>query len=59
MIRRFDASTNPNDPEGRKLVDKFAFLDQDKLPRHGILMSCYFWRLALFVARRKCDLSLS
>ena len=28
---RFDASANPNDAEGRKLVDKFAFLDQELL----------------------------
>ncbi|OLP88326.1 Protein DD3-3 [Symbiodinium microadriaticum] len=27
----FDASANPNDPEGRRLVDKFAFLDQDSI----------------------------
>ncbi|CAE7704999.1 DD3-3, partial [Symbiodinium necroappetens] len=27
----FDASSNPNDPEGRRLVDKFAFLDQDSI----------------------------
>merc|ERR1740121_490095 len=26
----FDAATNPEDPEGRALVDKFAYLEQDK-----------------------------
>lgn len=27
----FDAQANPNDPEGKALVDRFAYLDQDKI----------------------------
>lgn len=27
----FDATANPNDPEGKALVDRFAYLDQDKI----------------------------
>eukprot|EP00931_Biecheleriopsis_adriatica_P038083 TRINITY_DN2183_c0_g1_i1.p1 TRINITY_DN2183_c0_g1~~TRINITY_DN2183_c0_g1_i1.p1 ORF type:complete len:1371 (+),score=250.20 TRINITY_DN2183_c0_g1_i1:134-4114(+) len=27
----FDATQNPNDEDGRRLVDRFAFLDQDKI----------------------------
>lgn len=27
----FDARHNPNDQEGRRLVDKFAYLDQDQI----------------------------